>query len=83
MEEALYETAILRQFSGLSLEHIPNETIILNFRRFLERNELAGEIFAVINCHLSERGLSLHQGTIVDATLTRVPAAWRRTSFNW
>ena len=33
MEEALYETTILRQFSGLSLERIPDETTILNFRR--------------------------------------------------
>jgi IS5 family transposase len=33
MEEALYETTILRQFSGLGLERIPDETTILNFRR--------------------------------------------------
>ena len=33
MEEALYETTILRQFSGLNLERIPDETTILNFRR--------------------------------------------------
>ncbi|WP_339483692.1 MULTISPECIES: transposase, partial [unclassified Pseudomonas] len=33
MEEALYETTILRQFSGLSLERVPDETTILNFRR--------------------------------------------------
>lgn len=36
MEEALYETTILRQFAGLSLERIPDETTILNFRRLLE-----------------------------------------------
>ncbi|EGH26619.1 ISPsy2, transposase, partial [Pseudomonas amygdali pv. mori str. 301020] len=41
MEEALYETTILRQFSGLSLERIPDETTILNFRRLLEKHELA------------------------------------------
>lgn len=35
MEEALYETTILRQFAGLSLERIPDETTILNFRRLL------------------------------------------------
>ena len=37
MEEALYETTILRQFAGLSLERIPDETTILNFRRLLEK----------------------------------------------
>ena len=31
IEEALYETTILRQFAGLSLERIPDETTILNF----------------------------------------------------
>lgn len=36
MEEALYETTILRQFSGLGLERIPDETTILNFRCLLE-----------------------------------------------
>jgi len=30
MEEALYETTMLRQFAGLSLERIPDETTILN-----------------------------------------------------
>src|SRR5690606_12788657 len=71
MEEALYETTILRQFAGLSLERIPDETTILNFRRLLERHELAAGILAVINGYLGDRGLSLRQGTIVDATLIR------------
>ena len=69
MEEALYETTILRQFAGLSLERIPDETTILNFRRLLEKHELAAGILAVINGYLGDRGLSLRQGTIVDATL--------------
>lgn len=68
MEEALYETTILRQFSGLSLERIPDETTILNFRRLLEKHELATGIFGVINGYLGDRGLPLRQGTIVDAT---------------
>lgn len=32
-EEALYETAILRQFAQLHLDRIPDETEIFNFRR--------------------------------------------------
>ena len=33
MEEALYDTAVLRRFAGLSgLDNIPDETTILNFR---------------------------------------------------
>ncbi|AKA80571.1 Mobile element protein [Pseudomonas synxantha] len=75
MEEALYETTILLQFAGLSLERIPDETTILNFRRLLEKHELAAGILAVINGYLGNRGLSLRQGTIVDATLIHAPTS--------
>jgi len=75
MEEALYETTILRQFAGLNLERIPDETTILNFRRLLEKHELAVGILAVINGYLGDRGLSLRQGTIVDATLIHAPSS--------
>jgi hypothetical protein len=40
MEEPLYETTIFRQFAGLSLESIPDETTILNFRGLLEKNHV-------------------------------------------
>ena len=36
MEESRYETTILRQFAGLNLDRIPDETTILNFRRLLK-----------------------------------------------
>ena len=73
MEEALYETTILRQFAGLNRERIPDETTILIVRRLLEKHELAAGILAVINGDLGDRGLSLRQGTIVDATLINAP----------
>ncbi|VXC70988.1 transposase [Pseudomonas sp. 8Z] len=75
MEEALYETTILRQFAGLSLDRIPDETTILNFRHLLERHDLAVGILGVINGYLGSRGLSLRQGTIVDATLIHAPTS--------
>ncbi|APU30040.1 transposase [Ectopseudomonas alcaliphila JAB1] len=75
MEEALYEATILHQFAGLSLERIPDETTILNFRRLLEKHERATGILAVINGYLGGRGLSLRQGTIVDAALINAPSS--------
>ncbi|EGG1132151.1 IS5 family transposase, partial [Escherichia coli] len=75
MEEALYETTILRQLAGLSMERIPDETTILNFRRLLEKHELAAGILCVINGYLGDRGLSLRLGTIVDATLIHAPSS--------
>jgi IS5 family transposase len=59
----------------LNLERIPDETTILNFRRLLEKHELAGGILVVINGYLGDRGLSLRQGTIVDATLIHAPSS--------
>jgi IS5 family transposase len=75
MEEALYEMTILRQFAGLSLERIPDETTLLNFRRLLEKHELAAGILGVINRYLGDRGRSLRQGTSVDATLVHAPSS--------
>ncbi|MBV2133379.1 IS5 family transposase [Pseudomonas sp. MAP12] len=69
MEEALYEVAILRHFAGLHLDRTPYETTILNFRRLLERHDLANQILEVINGYLGERDLLLRQGSIVDATI--------------
>jgi IS5 family transposase len=57
MEESLYETTILCQFSGLHLDRIPDETTILNFRRLLEKHELAAGILQVINGYLGDGGL--------------------------
>ena len=48
MEEALYETTVLQQFAGLSLERIPDETTILNFRSLLEKHKLSTGMLAVI-----------------------------------
>lgn len=75
MEESLYETTILRQFAGLGLERIPDETTILNFRRLLEKHDLAAGILGVINDYLGERGLLLRHGTIVDATIIHAPSS--------
>ena len=77
MEEALYKITSLRQFAQLSLTqgHIPEDTTIMNFRHLLEQHGLAAGILAVINDHLGERGLSLRQGTIVDATIIHAPSS--------
>ena len=75
MEESLYETTILRQFAGLHLDWIPDETTTLNFRRLLEKHELAGGILQVIDGYLGDRGLLLRQGTVVDATIIHAPSS--------
>ena len=65
MEEALCDTPVMCQFTQLGgLEEIPDETSILNFRRLLEKHQLATALFKQINVHLARRGMSLRAGTI-------------------
>jgi len=75
MEEALWETPLLREFAGISLdfEGVPDETTILKFRHLLEKYELSKALFDEMTAVLTERGLLLRQGTIVDATLIAAP----------
>ncbi|MFC6478861.1 IS5 family transposase [Pseudomonas asuensis] len=76
MEEALYEMTSIRQFARLTLSApIPEDTTILNFRRLLEKHGLAAGILQVINGYLQDKGLSLRQGTIVDATIIHAPSS--------
>ena len=80
MEEALYEIASLRTFAGLSLEAIPDETTILNFRHLLEANYLAEDIFNQVNAHLARKGLLLKRGAIVDATIIAAPSSTKNST---
>lgn len=76
MEEALYEITPMRQFARLTLSApIPEDTTIMKFRHLLEKHQLAAGILQVINGYLQDKGLSLRQGTIVDATIIHAPSS--------
>lgn len=81
MEDALYETASMRNFARLSLsEAIPDETTILNFRHLLEENDLAEDILKLVNAHLAKKGLLVKRGSIVDATIIAAPSSTKNSS---
>ena len=81
MEEALFETALYREFAGLSsVERIPDRVSILRFRHLLEEHQLAPQILAVVNATLADKGLMLKQGTVVDATLIAAPSSTKNQS---
>ena len=71
MEEALHDVPLYREFARIELvtDRLPDESTILRFRHLLETNNLSQQIFAGVSEHLQERGLTLREGTIVDATL--------------
>lgn len=77
MEDALHDMAVLRRFVGLDAGEsaMPDETTILHFRHLLERHQLAEALFQEVAALLSEHGLILREGTIVDATLIAAPSS--------
>jgi transposase, IS5 family len=77
MEDALYDIESMRRFADIDIEVdvIPDETTILNFRHLLERHNLTKKIFEKTQRYLSEKGLLLREGTIVDATIINAPSS--------
>ena len=76
MEDALCEISSMRLFAGLSLDQpIPDHTTIMNFRHLLVRHVLARKMFDEVNDWLSEAGVLLKEGTIVDATIIEAPSS--------
>ena len=76
MEEAFFDTPLYREFAQLDeFGRLPDESTILRFRHRLERHKLAEQILATVNELLSQRGLLLKAGTVVDATLIAAPTS--------
>jgi IS5 family transposase len=77
MEDALIEVPTMRRFAGIDLisERIPDETTILGFRHLLEKHNLGKQIFETVKAHLKDQGMSMKQGTIIDATLIAAPSS--------
>jgi transposase, IS5 family len=76
-EETLYDSESMRRFAGIELgdDRILDETTILKFRHLLERHGLTEAIFADMNAHLADKGITLRSGTLVDATIIDAPSS--------
>jgi IS5 family transposase len=77
VEEALYDSGVMRQFAGIDLgrEPAPDETTVCKFRHLLEEHGLGGEMLEAVNLHLQEKGVRITSGTIVDATIIHAPSS--------
>ncbi len=82
-EETLYDSEAMRRFAGIELsdDRIPDvegtvapvgprkpRGTILNFRHLPERHGLTQAIFAGVNAHLVDKGITLRSGTLVDVS---------------
>ena len=56
-------------------DRIPDETTILNLRHLLEEHRIAEKILEGVNQMLSEKGVMLREGTILDATIIAAPSS--------
>ena len=81
VEDALYESPVLRRFAGVDLGRAaaPDETTILRFRHLLEEHELCGPILDTVNLHLERKGIRNGRGTIVDATIIHAPSSTKNS----
>ena len=75
MEDMLCEVESVRRFAGLRMDALPDGTTILKFRHLLEEHALGEGLKAVIDGHLESRGLSLREGTVVDASIVAAPSS--------
>jgi IS5 family transposase len=81
MEDALYDSESMRRFADIDLEVdvIPDETTILHFRHLLERHNLTEKLFEGTKRYLTEKGLFVREGTIVDATIINAPSSTKNS----
>jgi IS5 family transposase len=58
--KTLDDSESMRRFAGIELgdDRIPDETTILNFRHLLEHHGLTEAIFADVNAHLADEGIT-------------------------
>src|SRR5208283_4314902 len=77
VEEALYDSAVMRQFVGIDLgrEPVPDEATVCKFRHLLEEHQLGGKILQAVNLYLEGQGVRITTGTIVDATIIHAPSS--------
>jgi transposase, IS5 family len=77
VEEALYDSAVMRKFVGIDLgqEPVPDETTACKFRHLLEEHQLGEQILGTVNLHLQAQGVRITTGTIVDATILHAPSS--------
>ncbi len=82
MEEAFYESPVLRRFArvDLGVAAAPDETTILRFRHLLEEHDLCGEMLMTVNRYLETKGIRISTGTIVDATIIHAPSSTKNSS---
>ena len=82
VEDAIYDRNSFQKFLSIDIltEPVPDETTICKFRSLLNGHGLFEQIFSTINEHLTEKGLLMKEGTVVDATIITAPSSTKNKS---
>jgi pilus assembly protein CpaE len=77
VEEALYESPVLRNFVGVDLgvAPAPDETAIRDFRLMLEEQDLGGKMMVTVNHYLDELGIRITSPANLDAASLNAPSS--------
>jgi IS5 family transposase len=80
MEDSLYDIESMRHLTSLKLDRLPDEITIFKFWYFLEHHGLDKALFKEVNKHLEKNGLTLREGSIVDAIIISAPSSTKNES---
>jgi transposase, IS5 family len=71
VEEALYDSVVMREFVGLDLNRksAPDQNTIGRFRLLLEHRDLGKQLYAFVSQHLRAAGVEISMGTLVEASI--------------
>lgn len=77
IEDDIYDSYAMRSFMRFDFneEQVPDSTTLLKFRHLLEQHHIGERIFADVKIRLEGKGLIMHGGTIVDATIISAPSS--------
>ena len=82
MEDSLYEIESMRRFASITIDTVPDETTILNFRHLLEEHNLGEKLLNKINRYLEKKGMSFKEGSILNAMITETPTSTKSQEGN-
>jgi IS5 family transposase len=49
IEDSVYDISAFKTFLGVDLSSVPDATVLCNFRKLLNDNELGGKILSLVN----------------------------------
>lgn len=78
-EDALYDSLAARESVGSGNE-VPDATTLLRFRHMAGKEELDSRIEDTVRERLDSRGLLMHGGSCIDATIVEAPSSTKNRS---